>query len=289
MRLPSILPNALAFLTFLAAPLQTAYAQTAEAPPGPAAGQASSNVPQADPAKEFKLPGLVVNQEDLCVDLDATVCLRQGALELIACTKGTKEHESIIAVEAKPIHIHTALLLLGVQAGNPAMRKPLDEKGTRWIDVPPRGGAVDVFLVVKDKDGKTVERPIGDFIKRSDHGGQGMPADNRGDKDAERFPTHTFLFAGSILHGDGDEPPRYLCDTSGHVISIATFGDEVLCLPEVHSAENNALMWRVDSTHLPALQTKIILRLRPPTVPAMGGGAPTPKSQLPTPNTTPHE
>jgi hypothetical protein len=206
-----------------------------------------------------------------CVDLDGTVCLSQGALELIACTKGTKEHESIIAVEAKPIHIHTALLLLGIPTGNPAMRKPLDEKGTRWIDVPPRGGAVDVFLVFKDKDGKTVERPISDFIKRSDHGGQETSADNKGDKDADRFPTHTFVFAGSILHSEGEEPRRYLCDQSGHVISIATFGDEVLCLPEVHSSENGALMWSIDSTHLPALGSKIILRLRPQARPAEKG------------------
>ena len=56
----------------------------------------------------------------------------------------------------------------------------------------------------------------------------------------------------------------------------------MLCLPEVHSADNGALMWRADPTHLPALQTKIILRLRPPTVPAIDGGAPTP-------NATPHE
>ena len=141
MRLPYIFPNALASLSFLTAPLQTAHGQAAEAPPGPAAGQASSNLPQAALAKEFKLPGLVVNQKERCVDLDATVCLRQGALELIACTKGTKEHESIIAVEAKPIHIHTALLLLGVQVGSPAMREPTTEEDRRWIDIPPRGGA----------------------------------------------------------------------------------------------------------------------------------------------------
>ncbi len=283
MRLPSIFPNALAFLTLIAAPLQSAHGQPAEGSTGPAEGQASSNLPQANLAKEFKLPGLVVNKEDRCVDLDATVCLRRGPLELIACTRGTKEHESIVAVEAKPIHIHTALLLLGVQAGNPAMRKPLDEKGTRWIDVPPRGGAVDVFLVVKDKDkdGKTVERPISDFIKHSDHGGQGMPADNKGDKDADRFPTHTFLFAGSILHGDGEGegPRRYLCDQSGHVISIATFGDEVLCLPEVHSSENGALMWSIEPTHLPALGSKIILRLRPQAKPADKGDKETPEHQ----------
>lgn len=148
------------------------------------------------------------------------------------------------------------------------MRKPMNEEGTRWIDIPPRGGAVDVFLVFNDKDGNTVERPISDFIKRSDHGRQGVPAENEGGEDADRFPTHTFLFAGSILHGDGEGPRRYLCDTSGHVISIATFGDEVLCLPDVHSSDNGSLMWSIDPTHLPAKDSKIILRLRPQAKPA---------------------
>lgn len=279
MRLPSIFPNALAFLTLLAAPLRNAYCQSAETPPSPAAGQASFNVPQTNLAKEFKLPGLVVKREDRCVDLDATVCLDKGALELIACTKGTKEHESIVAVEAKPLHIHTALLLLGIPVGNPAMRKPLNNEGTRWIDVPPRGGAVDVFLVVKDKDGKIVEWPIRNFIKRSDHGGQEMSADNKGDKDAHRFPTHTLLFAGSILHDDGEGPRRYLCDNSGNVISIVTFGDEVLCLPEFHSSENGALIWSVDSTHLPAVGSKVILRLRPQARPVHNGKKEAPDPQ----------
>jgi hypothetical protein len=63
------------------------------------------------------------------------------------------------------------------------------------------------------------------------------------------------------------------------VISIATFGDEVLCLPEVHSSENGALMWSIDSTHLPAVSSKIILRLRPQAKPADKGDKKTPERQ----------
>ncbi len=281
MRLPSIFTTALAFLTFFAGPLKTACAQSAGASPDSALAQASSTLPPADSGKEFKLPGLVVNRVDRCIDIDATVCLTQGMLELIACTKGSKEHESIIAVEAKPIHIHTALLLLGVAQGNPSMRKPLNEKDTRWIDVPPSGGAVKVSLVIKDKDGKIVERPIGDFIKRTDNRTHGSPADHKDKKDAERFPTHTFLFAGSVLTGDGEGPRTYLSDKSGHVISIATFGDEVLCLPDVHSSENGALMWSVDPTHLPALGSKIILRLRPQASPVKKDDKEVPEGKTP--------
>jgi len=81
--------------------------------------------------------------------------------------------------------------------------------------------------------------------------------------DANRFPTHTFLFAGSRLVDWEQGRQQYACDLSGNVISLSTFGDELLCLPGVHTQSNVALLWQVDPTHLPALGTKLTLRLRP--------------------------
>lgn len=216
--------------------------------------------------KQLKLPGVKINLKEHCVDVASSICLEQGTLELIACTKDTKEHESIVIIEALPKHVHTALLLLGAQPGNPAMRKALDENATRWVDMPPRGAAVEVFLLIPDKAGKMVERPISDFIvavNRDNDPGTNQPG-NQAKKG--RFPTHTFVFAGSILDGEGTGPRKYLSDLSGNVISIATFGDEVLCLPEVHTGANDQLMWQLDRTDLPALGTKITLRLRPQLV-----------------------
>ena len=71
-------------------------------------------------------------------------------LELVACTKEGKVHESVIAVEARPVHIHTALLLLGAKNGSPASRQPVDNEQVRWIDIPPHGDPIEVFLVWKD-------------------------------------------------------------------------------------------------------------------------------------------
>jgi hypothetical protein len=56
------------------------------------------------------------------------------------------------------------------------------------------------------------------------------------------------------------------------VISIATFGDELLCLPEVHSQDNDALMWQVNATNLPAVGSNVTLRLRPHILPAAKAG-----------------
>ncbi len=231
--------------------------------------QAKDPMPKKPARKPVKLPGMVIDFEKRCVDLEATVCLDEGFLELVACTKGSKEHESIVAVAARPMHIHTALLLLGANNGNPAMRKQVGEEEKRWVDIPPRGDPIDAYLVFKNSDGKMIERLVSDFIARSKERSDEIGViENRRErtkagKDKE-FP-HTFLFAGSHLRDNGKGPRQYLADLSGHVISIATFGDELLCLPGVQSHANGALMWQVDSAHLPDVGTRITLRLRPKT------------------------
>ncbi len=219
-------------------------------------------------AESIKLPGIAIDFEKRHVDVVAEVCLDQGLLELVACTKGTKEHESVVAIAAEPVHVHTALLLIGARNGNPAMRKPINEEQTRWMHVPPRGDPIEVLLVVTDADGKQTERPISDFISRSE-GDPYMPyqeeetsAEQAEDEKKEKFPT-VFVFAGSHLIEDEEHPPQYLAAQSGNIISISTFGDELLCLPEIQSHANAELSWEVDSTHLPEVGSKVTLRLRP--------------------------
>lgn len=205
---------------------------------------------------QLKLPGLTVNVAERYVDIEAIVCLDKGPLELVACTKGTKEHESIVAVEAAPMHIHTALLVVGATNGHPAMRRPREPEGTGWIDIPPSGDPVGVSLVFKDADGQLVEHAISEFVAMSDF----APGGRDGGEEAV-FPK-TFLFAGSHLHENGDGPRTYLADESGNVISIATFGDELLCMDGMHAHANDALMWHVNPKNLPPVGAKVTLRLR---------------------------
>ncbi len=204
---------------------------------------------QADTPAMLQLPGLEIDFERGVVDVESVVCLDDGLLELVACTKGTKEHESIVAIEARPMHLHTALLLLGAQPGHPPRFQRADPDSP-WIHVPPQGGSVDVHLVVEEAKGGERERPISDFI---------APAATSDD----RLSTHTFLFAGSLLQDVDEGPRRYLSDHSGNVVSLVNFGDELLCLPDGLAHDAGTLRWRVDSTRLPAVGSKVILRLRP--------------------------
>jgi hypothetical protein len=214
---------------------------------------------QAPARQNVKLPGLVIDFQKRCVDIEGTICLNEGMLELIACTPDSKEHESIVAIQAKPMHIHMGLLLLGVKPGHPAMRRPINEQKTQWIDIPPEGDPVDVSLVLKDKAGKTVEYPISQFVARIEN----QPEEILGEDEASNntFP-ETFLFAGSHVREKDEGPREYLSDLSGNVISISTFGDELLCLPGMYGQANESLTWQVDPTKLPGVGAKVILRVR---------------------------
>ena len=230
--------------------------ESAEEPGDP---QAAANV--------IKLPGIEIDAEQGLVDVEATVSLTEGLLELVACTEGTKEHEAIVRINALPIHVHTALLLVGARNGSPAMREPINEEKTRWMHLRPNGDPIRVSLVTKDAEGKPVERPISDFIKRSEGDPymqeMGYVTDSEEDEAKEKFPD-VFLFTGSHLVGDkAKEGRQYLADQSGHVITISTFGDELLGLADIQSRDNGELIWEVDPTHLPPLDTTVILRLRP--------------------------
>lgn len=225
-----------------------------------ASGDDDSSI-ATSPAKatttRIEFPGLTIDRERRVVDLEATVCLDRGPLELIACTRGTKEHESVVSIEALPRHVHLGLLLIGAKNGKPAMRRRLEsEDGSpRWIDIPPSGDAIVVSLVLKDGKGAAVERPIGDFVTRT-------AVEEDDNPSVHRFPD-TFLFAGSHVIPREEGEGQYLADVRGNVISISTFGDEVLCLPGMNSQDNEALTWEADPKTLPKVGTRVTLRLRP--------------------------
>lgn len=219
---------------------------------------------QVDPLKKLKLPGIQIHAEGGFIDVESEVCLDGGALELVACTKDSKEHESLIAVLAEPVHIHMALLLIGAEPGNPATQKQVGEgENKRWMFLPARGQKVHVSLVIAEDGGKPVERPIANFIQRIEDEIEIIENQNGRGKQDRSFPTSEFLFVGSHLIERGDGPRRYLAAESGNVISISTFGDEMLGLSEMFEHANGSLVWEINTDLLPKLGTKVTLRLKP--------------------------
>ena len=174
------------------------------------------------------------------------MCLDAGWLEQVACTPGTREHEALVAVQARPRDVHAGLLLLGLEAGQPGSWRVEDGE---LVESPPTGPALRVDVRWMGADGQQREEPIAAWIREVRTGTS--PSIDR------------WLFAGSILHTTRDGTARYEADVSGSVIGLVTFGDEVLALPTVKpDAEAVAAPeWEAWTERLPPIGTKVVLLL----------------------------
>lgn len=89
----------------------------------------------------------------------AKVVLREGLLEMLCCLAHTKEHESILAVDAKAFIIHTGLLAIHAEHGKPVQFTPKFKPAT--------GQRVDIFIQWRDKDGHLHRKPAQHWIRHS--------------------------------------------------------------------------------------------------------------------------
>lgn len=134
----------------------------ADDPPAPAPGP-TPTAESASPPGEKPLPtanGLVPLNPQKTVLLDAArkrvflkanVVLREGVLEMFACLAGTKEHESVVSVDTQAYIIHTALLAIGAEPGQPVQFDPEYR--------PPQGQPIDIFVNWTDENGRPYRVP----------------------------------------------------------------------------------------------------------------------------------
>lgn len=78
--------------------------------------------------------------------LKTKICLREGVLEMLCCRKQSKEHESILSLDARAYVVHTGLLALKAKPGKPVQFDPKYQ--------PPTGQVIDIFLQWKDPAGR---------------------------------------------------------------------------------------------------------------------------------------
>jgi hypothetical protein len=89
------------------------------------------------------------------------VVLREGLLEMLCCPAQTKEHESILAVDARAYVIHAGLVALGAKPGLPVQYRPQFK--------PPSGQPIDIFLQWTDAQGKPHRVRAQEWIRNATH------------------------------------------------------------------------------------------------------------------------
>ncbi len=189
-------------------------------------------------------PRIVPYQEGIRIDwthqqieVDARVILREGLIELFACSPQIREHESIVRIEARPLHLFQALGLIGLTPGHPVLYD--DESGRR---APATGDPVEIEVRYAEA-GQTRTVPIETWMQRSD----GQPI--------ERLQ---WVFAGSVELEDDS----IAADYEGTVVAVVDFGSALVALPERHSNSNAELWLKPATAAIPPVGTPCTLIFR---------------------------
>ena len=219
--------------------------------------------PAEKPVVLKTLPGIVVDTGKGEVRLEGKVCLREGSLELVVCSEGTREHESVVVVKARPSHVTFALALLGLEPGQPAHRT---EAGAFS---PPAGGTLDItarFFTVSDEEKARVDKLIAEGAK---------PENIQVRKTLlKEVPAWKLLrLSGSeaevtrsiewVCIGRPEKNMLAAADREGTVVCLSNFVEAVIDVPFESTAVNADLLYEANPDVVPPVGTPVELVIRP--------------------------
>ena len=187
-------------------------------------------------------PGVRIDWTRRQIEVAGTVILRQGLLELFACSPRTREHESIVRLEARPLHVYQALGLIGLVPGHPTGFDP------RTGLLEPASGDPVELEVRYSSGGAARSEPIENWLRLTG------PEGSR-----QRLGRLGWIFAGSLPAENGG----IAADAEGTVVALVDFDSALIALPEYHTDSNAALWLEPNTQAIPPLRTPCTLIIRP--------------------------
>ncbi len=166
------------------------------------------------------------------------ITLREGLLEFFACRVGSKEYESIMAIDVKPYLIHAGLLVIGAKKGHPVRYDP--------EFVPPAGEKIDILVRWRGEDGRIQEVPAGEMVRTTE---TGVPL------------SEPWVFTGSVSGKDKNGNPYYLANITGELISVTNFAATILDVPFESVSDYDNLVFEPNTEKIPPLGTEVTLVL----------------------------
>jgi hypothetical protein len=182
------------------------------------------------------------------VIVDGQVSLREGMLEMFACTRNTKEHEAIVSANTKAFVVHAALLSLGAEPGHPVQFVPKYR--------PPAGTEIEVTVMWHDERGKEKTARAQDWIR---------------DIRTKKAMTHPFVFAGSFFRVDEETGKRYYQAEGGDFICVSNFSTAMLDIPVESSKSEAELEFEAFTERIPPLGAPVRLIFKPKMTKQAGG------------------
>ena len=167
------------------------------------------------------------------------ICLNNGGLEMFACPRNTKEHESIVSAHAQSSEVHAALVALGFDPGSTVQWQPEYKAATGPM----------VSVEVHWMEGETMQKRNAREMVRNFH--------------TEELLQTDWVFGGSqLVHDPASGEDIYYGD-GGEMLCLSNFATATLDLPIKSSADAELLMYRAVTESIPPLNAKVYLVLTP--------------------------
>jgi hypothetical protein len=212
----------------------------AEKPADPATEKPTDTAVPPNLVRLSKTHDVWLDTKRKAVVIDGVVCLREGQLEMFACPKGTKEHESILALNCLPEEVHAGLLAAGAKTGTPVKFDPKYEPAT--------GDIIEIVVLWRDEAGNKKTAKAQDWVKNAK---------------TEKKMEHDWVFAGSGFWKDEETGKMHYQANGGDFICVSNFPTATLDLPVESSQANASLLFHAFTEHIPPKGTPVRLVLIP--------------------------
>ncbi len=196
------------------------------------------------------------------VVFDGLISMRAGPLEMFVCTRGTKEHESVISAGCPAFIVHAGLLAVGAKQGNTVKWDP--------EYVPASGTEIDIWILWKDREGKHRQIRAQEWIR---------------DLKTGKPMAHHWVFAGSGFWKDDQTGEEHYMAEGGDFICVSNFSSATLDLPIRSSQETSGLLFEAVKERIPVRGTHVrvvlIPKLEKPMKDTQASPKPQPSTQSP--------
>jgi len=187
-------------------------------------------------------PGIRIDWAGRRVEADGVVNMRAGLIELFACTRQARGHESVVMIAGRAEHLFQALGLIGCVPG-----RPMKYTGPDGAVEPAWGYPLRIDVRTAGPEGVTIV-PIEQWLR---------PRDS--DRPLGRL---NWVFAGSHLLPDG----RLAADPEGTVVAVVDFPTALIALAESHPPRYAELWLDPRSEAIPPVGTPCTLVFSPGTL-----------------------
>ena len=181
----------------------------------------------------YKIGNITVDIDKPEISMPGKVNMQTGLIEYLACAPGGKLHESLLVLDVDPIHLHVALILLGLE--------PRGDFKFQGDPGEPKGDPVDILVQWNESEPMTEVRAEKLILKT---------------RKSEPMEYTHWIFTGSMIHNN-----IYLAALEGSL--IATYHDPAAIINNPLPEGADDTVYNANFDVVPKVGTPIAVIIRP--------------------------